>query len=87
MRCKCKPGLKNERDNASPVDEGVHHGHLHDHVMESNMIHDEGKSVHERENKERVCSPAVKNLDLLMRDSCRERDPIRLACCCAAKSQ
>ena len=80
VRRKREPGLENERDDTSPVEQCVHHGDLHDHIVPSNVVHDERKSVHEGEHKEGVCGPSMEDLYLLMRDSGDEGDPVCLAC-------
>lgn len=52
------------------------------HIMPPNMVHDEGERVQERKNKEGIRNPSVEDLKPLVRDSRKQRDPVRLSCGC-----
>lgn len=65
VRCKGKPSLEDDGDNACPVEEETHL-HLHHHIMESYMVDDERECVHQRKNKKGVGYPSVEHLKLLM---------------------
>lgn len=76
--CKGKPGLENQRNDASPVKYSAAHRHLHDHIMEPDVVDDEWKGMHERKEEEGIGGPSVEHLEPLMRNSREERDPVRL---------
>ena len=76
--CKGKPSLENQRNNASPVKYSAVHRHFHDHIMEPDVKDDEWESVHERKEEEGIGDPSVEQLQLLMRNSREERNPVRL---------
>lgn len=67
MRGEGQPCLENERDYPGPVEQSTHHSHLHDHVVEANMVNDEWKGMHQREEEESISSPSMEDLDLLVR--------------------
>lgn len=77
MRCKSKPGLEDEGDNACPVEEEAHL-HFHHHVMKSYMVDDKRKGVHQCKNEKGIGDPSVKHLELLMRNTGKKCDPARL---------
>jgi hypothetical protein len=79
VRGKGEPSLEKKGNDAGPVEQGAHHCHLHDHVVPPDMVYDEGEGVHERKKEKGVCCPSVEDLNLLMRGSRDESDPVRLA--------
>ena len=60
---------------------------MHDHVVESDVVDNERKRMHQSEDEECIRGPSVKDLEFLMRDTRQERDPIRLAGSCTGLCQ
>jgi|SRR5690242_18010804 len=87
MRGKGQPRLENKRDDTSPVEQSAHHCDLHNHIVEMDVIHNEWESVHQCKEEEGISGPSVEHLDLLVRYSCAECDPISFARSSTAKCQ
>ena len=77
MRCEGEPRLEDQSDNPRPIEE-VAHFPLHHHVVESYVIDDEGESVDQGEDEEGVGGPAMEDLESLVGNTCKKRDPIGL---------
>jgi hypothetical protein len=86
MACKSEPSLKDQSNNARPVEQ-ITHLPLHLHIMKSNMIDNERESVDQREDEEGVGGPAVEDLKSFVGDTCEESDPIGLARSCTFRSR
>lgn len=66
MRCKGKPSLEDQRNDAGPVEYGAVHRHFHYHIMPVDMVDDEWKGVHQCQNEKGIGSPSVEDLKVLM---------------------
>lgn len=81
VRGEREPRLEEQGDDACPVEQVVHLP-LHLHVVEADMVDDEGESVQQGEEEECVRTPAVEDLELLVGNTGEEGDPVGLACGC-----
>lgn len=48
MRGKSQPSLEDERNDAGPVEQSAHLRHLHNHVVEADVIDNEREGVEKR---------------------------------------
>lgn len=65
VRRKRQPGLEDQGHDTSPVEQKAHL-EMHLHVMESDMIHDKRKCVHESKYEKGIGYPAMKHLESLV---------------------
>lgn len=86
MRRKSKPSLQNDGYDAGPVKYQAHLK-LHDHIVKSYVKDDKGKRMHKCEEEKSVRYPSMEYLELLVRDTREECDPVRLGRCRAAKEE
>lgn len=81
MRRKSEPCLKNQRNDAGPVKYKIGRKMVL-HVLKPDVVYDEWECVHESKDKKGIGNPSVEDLEFLVRNSCQQCDPIRLACGC-----
>jgi hypothetical protein len=84
VRRKGQPRLEDQCDDAGPVEEEIA-SELFFHVMPTNVVHDEGECMQERQDKESVGNPSVENLKSLVRNSREKRDPVCLTRGCTGQ--
>lgn len=86
MGRKGKPSLQNDGYDAGPVKYQAHFK-LHDHIVKPDVKDNKGKRMHKREEEKGVGYPSVEHLELLVRDTREECDPVRLSRCRAAEEE
>lgn len=82
MRRKGEPCLKDQRNDAGPVEYKIGRKVVL-HVIKPDVIYNEWECVHECKHEKRIGNPSVKDLESLVRNSRKQCDPIRFACGCA----
>jgi hypothetical protein len=65
MRRKGKPGLKDQGDDASPIEQKAHL-EMHLHIMKSDMIDNKRECVQESQYKKGVSDPSMEYLESLV---------------------
>ena len=84
MRCKCKPRLEDQCNDAGPVEDKIR-SEVVLHVMPPDVVHNEWECVQERKDKEGIGNPSVEDLKSLVRDSRKQCDPVRLTRRCTGQ--
>jgi hypothetical protein len=70
VRRKGKPGLENQGDDTSPIEQKAHLK-MHLHIVKSDMIDNKREGVQEIQYKKGVSYPSMKYLESLVRDACQ----------------
>ena len=71
--------MEDEGHNAGPVKEQAAR-EMRLHVVPMDVVDDERECVDKSKDKEGIRGPSMEHLQLFVRDSCKEADPIGLAC-------
>jgi hypothetical protein len=86
MRHKCEPCLEYDGDYSSPVEQQARRKVIF-HVMPVDVIHNEWECMQKSQDKEGISNPSMKHLELFVRHSGHQGNPIGLGCSCAIYCQ